>query len=102
MRIRKLERPRPRRLIAVPETIWLAPRDIETNAWIQATRAPATTPQAKPSHGEPMNQAPNTPVSAAVSIVPSRPILMMPARSLRIPPSVANSSGVASRIVAAK
>src|SRR3954451_19628530 len=62
---------------------------------------PAAMPISSPSSHEPVLSAPQIPQNAPMSIMPSRPMLMTPLRSEMVPPSAANSSGVANRSIEA-
>ena len=79
----------------MPETIWSA-RSVTANS---ACRPPVTAPAmiaiTIPSTHESVLSAPSAPKNAPTSIMPSRPMLMTPARSEKRPPSAPKSSGVA-------
>src|SRR5688572_14373867 len=68
-------------------------------AKINATNAPAAIPETKPRYGLLDSYVTTAAVNAPASNKPSRAILITPARSENKPPSAANKSGVASRIV---
>ena len=87
----------------MPLTIWSARRLIETNAWIRAARPPAATAAARmPSGHESSLSAARIAKNAPISIIPSSPMFTTPERSLNMPPSAANVSGVAYRSIAAR
>jgi hypothetical protein len=88
-------------LIAVPTTIWSARRWMEKKAWMVASRPPKTIAIRIPTTHDPLHAEAQMPKKAPDSIMPSRPMLITPARSLKIPPIAANASGVAKRRVAA-
>jgi hypothetical protein len=88
-------------LIAVPITIWSARRWIEKNACTSASEPPAKTANRSPTTQLPLHTVAQMPKKAPASIIPSSPMLMTPARSLKMPPIAANVSGVAKRRVAA-
>src|SRR4051812_3463836 len=87
-------------LMATPETIWSTWNRIVATAWMAATTTPATmairSPVAAPKRSAPQapNQVPNT-------IIPSRPMLTTPERSLNSPPRVARNRGVNARMAEA-
>ena len=87
--------PSARKLIAVPLTIWSARRLIETKAWISAVNPPATAAARIPSGHESSLSAARIAKNAPMSIIPSRPMFTTPERSLNMPPTAANVSGVA-------
>jgi hypothetical protein len=90
-----------RKLTAKPLTTWSARSAIEKTAWITASTPPAAVPTSTPSTHESSRSAPKIPKKAPISIMPSRPMLMTPLRSDRMPPIAANTSGVAKRSMAA-
>src|SRR6056297_2082087 len=86
---------------ASPAMIWSARNSMQTTANRPASAVAATTPTRKPSHREPVTSAPNTAENAAMMSSPSRPMLMTPDFSAKIPPIAAKTIGTDSRSVAA-
>ena len=74
---------------------------MEKNAWISAKRPPKTIAIRSPTTHEPLHAVAQMPKNAPASIIPSSPMLITPARSLKMPPIAAKASGVAKRSVAA-
>ncbi len=87
--------------MAVPPTTWSARSEIDVTACTRPMTAPDAIPISAPRNHEPVTSAPKMPKKAPISIMPSRPMLITPARSDRMPPSAANASGVAKRSMAA-
>src|SRR5918996_4083538 len=93
--------PRARKLTAKPLMIWSAWRWMEKKACMRARIPPAAMAPRIPSSHWPVSATTTIPKNAPASIIPSRPMLMTPERSEKIPPIAANASGVAKRSVAA-
>ncbi len=87
--------PRARMLMATPETMWLTLKVTVTMACSRPPRQPPMMPTRTPVQGPHWNpaQAPN---QVPRIIMPSRPMLMTPARSAHRPPSPARPMGTAS------
>ena len=88
------------RFTAVPTTIWSTRASTVKAAKRPPTATPAHAAAATPANGEPDATATAKPANAPVSIVPSIPMLIRPARSITSSPSAASSSGAASRSAA--
>src|SRR5918996_686061 len=93
--------PTARKLTAKPLMIWSAWRWMEKKACMRARTPPAAMAPRIPSSHCPVSATTTIPKTAPASIIPSRPMLMTPERSEKIPPIAANASGVAKRSVAA-
>src|SRR6266849_5555001 len=74
-------------LIAIPDTIWSARNWMETTAWINAIRPPATIATSVASHGLCQARSATTEKKAPVSIMPSMAMFTTPLRSEMTPPS---------------
>jgi hypothetical protein len=68
-------------LIATPEMSWLPFRVIEARPWRRASAEDAAIAATRPIHAEPDTAAMAPAAKAAASILPSRPMSKMPARS---------------------
>src|SRR6266403_3073232 len=101
-RSRKLVSPRARMFTASPVTIWSAPKRTVAMATMSATKAPPRTLATSPQPRLPRTWLAITPAKAPASIMPSSPTAKTPARSERMPPRAAKSSGVAMRRLAAR
>ena len=85
------------RFIATPVSTMSAFICREKYAMMSAMNIPVTRPHSMPTKRLPLYALPSTPVSAEKSMMPSKPMLMTPARSATRLPSAANRTGVVSR-----
>src|SRR6056297_493513 len=92
-------RPAARKLIATPEISWLPRKVIEAAPCRPERKTDAPIPANRPTQTEPEVKAMAAEKKAAASILPSRPMSKMPARSEKSPARQASRSGVASRTV---
>ena len=90
---RKIAKPGPIKLIAVPAIVWSACRLTQTTAWIRPSAAPARPPAKKPIQPLPVKYATAAPTNAPRVIIPSMPMFTTPERSLKQEPKAASSSG---------
>ncbi len=85
-----------------PVTMLSARWRTATSATTRPIAAPPTRASRIPINALSLAQAPTTAAKAPISIMPSSPTAKTPARSDRMPPSAANSNGVAMRMAAAR
>ena len=69
------------KLIATPETIWLPRCVIEAKPWTSPRKTAVRMATVSPTQAEPDTAAAEAPAKAPASILPSRPMSKMPARS---------------------
>ena len=91
-KLRNWVNPAPRMLMATPETMWSTPKPTVAMAWSRPPTAPPSMPMMTPCHG-PNSMQPQAPKKVPRIIIPSRPMLTMPARSDQRPPSPARAMG---------
>src|ERR1700704_5846712 len=90
----KPDSPTPRIVSASPEATWLTARPSVISAKISDSRVPAAIPQMAPTVVDPVSHAPPNPHAAPTIIMPSRPRLRTPDRSVTSSPVAAINSGV--------
>ena len=98
---RKRVIPGARMLMAKPDTTWSTPNVTVAMACSNPPKAPNTRPPTRAAYGpqcQPAQPAPHVPRI----IIPSRPMLTTPARSLNSPPRAASPIGAAAPTAAAK
>ena len=66
--------------MATPETMWSTPKPTVAMAWSSPPSAPPKMPKPRPAHG-PHWMPPQAANHVPSVIIPSRPMLTMPARS---------------------
>ena len=88
--------------MATPEISWLPLKVIEAIPCTMDNASEAPIPAIRPIHTEPLTEAMAAEKNAAASILPSRPMSKMPARSEKRPARQAKRRGVASRTVVSR
>ena len=90
---KKIARPGPIKLIAVPAIVWSACNETQAIACITPKAAPTRPPHKNANQPFPVKNATAAPVKAPIVIIPSIPMFTTPLRSEKQEPNAANKSG---------